>query len=260
MITLFYHFTSNMRNIEWILEYFSKIGRILKGKEVIPMYKQISLSTDLAELKDQFQIKHVLFNYQPQTSVEPNQHGSVIVSDGDERSLVQYTWGIFPHWAKDAINARSETIHEKEAYRKMFVRNRCVIPCDFFFAAKAEKKKTRSIRFALREQRIFGLAGLYDVWRNPRGSEFRTFTLLTTRANRLISDYHESMPVILDDYSLNKWLDPTIHNKEMLASLLHSFDPQLMTAELLPYEDPRRKKQLAGPADDIQLQYALIKK
>jgi putative SOS response-associated peptidase YedK len=224
------------------------------------LYKQISLSTDLAELKNQFQINHVLFTYKPQASVEPNQHGTVIVSDGNERSLEQYTWGIFPHWAKDAINARSETIHEKEAYRKMFVRNRCVIPCDSFFTTKGEKKKTRSIRFALRKQRIFGLAGLYDVWRNPRGSEFRTFTLLTTRANRLISDYHESMPVILDEYTLDKWLDPTIHNKELLASLLHSFDPQLMTAEILPYKDPRRKNQLAEPADDLQLQYALIKK
>jgi putative SOS response-associated peptidase YedK len=238
---------------------FFKIERILKGKRGDPLYKQISLSTDLTELKNQFQINHVLFTYKPQASIEPNQHGTVIVSDGNERSLVQYTWGIFPHWAKDAINARSETIHEKEAYRKMFVRNRCVIPCDSFFAEKVEKKKTRSIRFALREQRIFGLAGLYDVWRNPRGSEFRTFTLLTTRANRLISDYHESMPVILDDYTLDKWLDPTIHNKEVLASLLHSFDPQLMTAELLPYQDPRRKKQLAEPQDELQLQYGLIK-
>jgi hypothetical protein len=46
----------------------------------------------------------------------------------------------------------------------------------------------------------------------------------------------------------------------VLASLLHSFDPQLMTAELLPYKDPRHKKQLAESADDLQLQYALIKK
>jgi putative SOS response-associated peptidase YedK len=224
------------------------------------LYKMISLATGLNELKDQFKINQVLFTYRPQASVEPNQSGSVIVSDGNERSLVQYTWGIFPHWAKDAINARSETIHEKEAYRKMFVRNRCVIPCDSFFAEKAEKKKIRSIRFALREQRSFGLAGLYDVWRNPRGSEFRTFTLLTTKANRLISDYHESMPVILDDYTLDKWLDPAIHNKEVLASLLHSFDPQLMTADMLPYMAPRRRKQMAESAENLELQFALIKK
>jgi putative SOS response-associated peptidase YedK len=219
------------------------------------MYKHLALTADLTELTKHFQINKVTYPYKPQASIEPNQLGPVVVTQGTERSLEQYTWGIFPHWAKDSINAQSETVHEKVAYRKMFIKNRCVIPCSGFLGLKAVGKKNHPIRFTLKDQGIFGLAGLYDVWKSPRGQEFRTFTVLTTKANRLINDYHDSMPVILDSYEMDNWLNPELENKEMLTTMLHSFDPDLMSAELMPTKNDRRKKESA----ESLAAYTLIK-
>jgi putative SOS response-associated peptidase YedK len=49
-----------------------------------------------------------------------------------------------------------------------------------------------------------------DRWKNPAGKLIESCTILTTDANALLRDIHESMPVILrpEDYDL--WLNPGI--------------------------------------------------
>ncbi len=50
------------------------------------------------------------------------------------RELRPLRWGLVPSWAKDArigarlINARAETVHEKPAFRRAFVKRRCLPP------------------------------------------------------------------------------------------------------------------------------------
>jgi putative SOS response-associated peptidase YedK len=53
--------------------------------------------------------------------------------------LVQLRWGLIPSWAKDTaigakmINARSETVAEKPAFRAAFKRRRCLVPMAGFY-------------------------------------------------------------------------------------------------------------------------------
>lgn len=55
------------------------------------------------------------------------------------RKLVTPRWGLVPSWSKDAksgarmINARSETVAEKPAFRKAFATRRCLIPADGYY-------------------------------------------------------------------------------------------------------------------------------
>ena len=52
-------------------------------------------------------------------------------------------WGLVPQWAEDPqvgnrmINARSETLGEKPAYKPLFRKKRCIIPMDGFYEWKA---------------------------------------------------------------------------------------------------------------------------
>jgi hypothetical protein len=54
--------------------------------------------------------------------------------------------------------------------------------------------------FQFKDQRMFGIAGLYDVWTDEEtGKEIRSYTIITTEPNELVGQFHDRMPVILQD-------------------------------------------------------------
>ncbi|HWH59989.1 MAG TPA: SOS response-associated peptidase family protein, partial [Terriglobales bacterium] len=66
-------------------------------------------------------------------------------------------------------------------------------------------------------------------WRDPaRGSTLETCTILTTKANALLSDVHHRMPVILPPEHYELWLDPGFSNATEVTRLLVPFDGRLM--------------------------------
>ncbi len=70
---------------------------------------------------------------------------------------------------------------------------------------------------------MFGMAGLFDIWKKD-GRELKTFTIITTTPNKLVSEVHDRMPVILkskeDEY---KWLNPKVTENDRLLPLLGSY-------------------------------------
>ena len=45
----------------------------------------------------------------------------------------------------------------------------------------------------------FGLAGLWENWRNPNAREWeRTFAIITVSSNGLVAQIHDRMPAILE--------------------------------------------------------------
>ena len=59
----------------------------------------------------------------------------------------------------------------------------------------------------MRDGSFFGLAGLWENWRDPDTGEWvRTFAVLTTDANELVADIHDRMPVILRPEDYDRWL------------------------------------------------------
>ncbi|MDX1653417.1 MAG: SOS response-associated peptidase family protein, partial [Brumimicrobium sp.] len=61
-----------------------------------------------------------------------------------------------------------------------------------------------------RNERIFSLAGLFDTWFDKdKNIDRKTFTLLTTEANPLMAEIHNSkkrMPLILQPGTEIEWL------------------------------------------------------
>ncbi|HQS07356.1 MAG: hypothetical protein B7Y12_12875 [Rhizobiales bacterium 24-66-13] len=126
-------------------------------------------------------------------------------------------WGLVPSFAKDMkgasalINARSETVAEKQSFRAAWRKpRRCVIPIDGFYEWQRTTTGRQPFLIALRSRQPMALAGLWEGWKDPASGEWvRTFTILTCAANPLLAPLHDRMPVILDPADIARWLaDP----------------------------------------------------
>lgn len=137
------------------------------------------------------------------------------------------SWGLLPHWSKSAgdrryINARSETVFDKPAFRTAARARRCLVPADGFYEWQATRTRKVPHFVNLKTREPFGIAGLWDIWEKGR-DHVETFTLLTTAANELMKPIHDRMPVIVKPQQYRLWLDPTVKEREKLAEVLQPY-------------------------------------
>lgn len=152
------------------------------------------------------------------------------------RHVKQLRWGLVPSWAKDTsmsgrlINARSETVHEKPAFREAFKRRRSLIPADGFYEWQRRDGHSQPYYFMMNNERPFALAGLWDRWSGPDGEVLESCAILTTEANEVLRPVHDRMPVILsiDDYDL--WLDADPRKLDSAKELLRPYPAAEMAA------------------------------
>ncbi len=132
-----------------------------------------------------------------------------------ERSLDQLFWGLIPHWVKDSaggrkpINAKCETLSQLPSFRDAYRRRRCIVPVDSFFEWKAipGARSKQPFAIGMKDEKPFGIAGLWENWKNPETGEWlRTFCVITTAANAVLADVHDRMPVILPAGAYDRWL------------------------------------------------------
>jgi putative SOS response-associated peptidase YedK len=130
-------------------------------------------------------------------------------------AFARLRWGLVPSWADDPaigarmINARSETVAEKPAFRRAFSRRRCLIPVDGFYEWRRDGGRRRPYWFHAPERRPFALAGLWERWQNPTlGEPLESCAILTTAANAVMQPIHDRMPVILSPSAYGTWLAP----------------------------------------------------
>lgn len=143
-----------------------------------------------------------------------------ICSDTPDRIRL-LKWGLIPSWTKNiedaniirfkTFNARSETLEKKPSFSLSFKSRRCIIPVKGFFEWQHMGKEKIPWYIYHSGDEILSLAGLFDEWvSNSTGEALSTFTILTTDANNLMTEIHNSakrMPVILDQTSEKKWID-----------------------------------------------------
>jgi putative SOS response-associated peptidase YedK len=151
----------------------------------------------------------------PRYNVAPTQQIPVIVAHENERYLTEHRWGLVPFWAKDLsigarmINARAETVATLPAFRESLEKRRCIIPATRFYEWQ-NVGKTKIPHTILRNDGFpMSFAGLWSSWRDPETRErVLSCSIITTAANAPMRGLHERMPVILEDESVDRWLDP----------------------------------------------------
>lgn len=177
------------------------------------MCGRFTLMLDAEEVKSEFDLVQVPADFTPRFNIAPSQP-LLVVADWGAKRAEWMRWGLIPSWAKDPsigskmINARSETVQEKPSFRNAFARRRCLILADGFYEwqRQAGKGPSTPYYFYSSRRKPFAFAGLWETWRSPQGEDWRTCTILTTRANGVVSPVHERMPVILSGGQMQSWL------------------------------------------------------
>jgi putative SOS response-associated peptidase YedK len=167
-------------------------------------------------------------------------------------------FGLLPNFATEVqfgrrtYNARSETVDKLASFRQAWsAGQRCIIPAEAFYEPCYESGTSVRWRIGQIGEVPMGIAGLYRRWRNPAGSEFFTFTMLTVNADQhpLMKRMHKPgeekrMVVILsrDDYL--PWLscrlnEASLYFKPWLGALVGEPAP-LVRAPKAAIEPPSR--------------------
>lgn len=203
------------------------------------MCGRFTLTASIEEILNRFDIEAFLEqeSYLPNYNVAPSQSVLAIINNGSINKMGYLRWGLIPPWAKDMkighkmINARAETLTEKPSFRNAYRNKRCLIVADSFYEWKRGGTNSKTpMRIKLKNDELFGMAGLWEQWISPEGKAFYTCSVITTAPNELMESIHNRMPVILKPEDEKRWLDPTIINSKELNHLLAPFDANLMEA------------------------------
>ncbi|HKB59258.1 MAG TPA: SOS response-associated peptidase [Gallionellaceae bacterium] len=176
----------------------------------------------------------------PHYNIAPGQQVAIVregerAGDGAEakRELAFVRWGLIPSWAKDPaighrlINARAETLGEKPAFRNAWRRHHCLIPATAFYEWQGAAGHKQPWCVAMADNSPFGMAGLWERWRDPAGEVLETCTIITTDANALLSPIHDRMPLIIAPENYAAWLNSANPHAE---KLVQPYPPERMRA------------------------------
>ena len=83
-----------------------------------------------------------------------------------------------------------------------------------------EGKERRSTRATLRNQTLFGMAGLYEERLDSNGNAYRTFTVVTSPLGGQASPDWGGMPLVLGETEWDEWLDPSNRDKTLWGNRL----------------------------------------
>jgi putative SOS response-associated peptidase YedK len=191
-----------------------------------------------------------------------------VVCSGNKKGIRLFRWGLIPSWAADeaeandimlkTFNARSETISTKPAFRDSFASRRCLVPVRGFFEWQHHGGRKIPWYITLEGEEIFSLAGIWDSWTMQGGVSLNTFSVVTTRANSLMEEIHNTkkrMPVILPAAAEGLWLREGLAEDALMALMepvgsdllnAHTISPLITNARadrnrpelIMPYEYP----------------------
>ncbi len=192
-------------------------------------------------------------NFPPRHNVAPTQPIPVVIVENGTRHFRLMRWGLLPAWVKDPrkftllINARSETVLEKPAFKNAMKRRRCLIPADGYYEWQGSEKRKRPHFIHRRDGRPMGLAGLAETWIGPNGEELDTVAIVTAPASADLAVLHHRVPVTIEPRDFDRWLDCGTYDAELALALLTAPEE----GEFVWYEISTRVNRVAN--DDAQL-------
>jgi putative SOS response-associated peptidase YedK len=167
-------------------------------------------------------------------NIKPTQDVYIVKND----TLEIASWGLIAPWSKTkaealksqsaAINARSETVHEKPTFKTAFRRSRCLVPASGYYewATELGKYKPRQPVYISRDDgKMLAFAGIHDQWVSPQGEIRDSVAIITREAVGNLATVHSRMPMFLPKDSWEAWMDPALQDVNKVRSLFDGFQP-----------------------------------
>ncbi|QPH53369.1 SOS response-associated peptidase [Pontivivens ytuae] len=174
---------------------------------------------DLAELFEAELVDEVM----PEEDVRPTTDIAVVVSEYGRR-LRAMRWGFLPDWYESPdsgpllINARSETIAKKPAFRAACRARRCLIPADGFYEWQAlGRRGKRPHWLSPAAGGGVAFAGVWQDWPGPDGV-ISTCAIVTCAAPPELAEIHSRLPVAILPEDRALWLGEAGHGAARLMT------------------------------------------
>jgi putative SOS response-associated peptidase YedK len=148
------------------------------------------------------------------------------------------SWGMIAHWSKSddeavksqssAINARSESVHEKPTFKSAFRSNRCLLPATGYYewASELGKYKTKQPIYISRDDnKLLAFTGIFQSWTSPSGRVIQSVSIITRQAVGQLALVHSRMPVFLPRDRWADWMNPKINDVATIRSLMDIPNP-----------------------------------
>lgn len=169
---------------------------------------------------------------EPRWNIVPTRFVAAVRADAEgRRTLSMLYWGLVPSWAKERSigqrmnNARGETLAEKPSFRNAWRRRRCLVLADGWYEWQRVGTAKQPYFFHFEDAEPFGMAGLWESWRDPESGEpLESCCIVTTTARGVAAPVHDRMPVIVPRDRHAAWLDPRLTDTAALDDLIADGD------------------------------------
>lgn len=158
--------------------------------------------------------------------------------DSPARILDSASWGLIAPWQKNfidaragqshAINARSESIHEKPTFRDAFRTSRCLIPATGYYewATSLGKYPPKQPFYITSENGSpLSIAAICSTWTSEKGEVIQSASIITREAVDELATIHSRMPVFMPRDRWDEWLNPRNREIEKLQALMVQANP-----------------------------------
>lgn len=169
-------------------------------------------------------------------NIKPTQDIYIIKNESIEIA----SWGLIAPWSKNsvealrsqsqAINARSESVHEKPTFRNAFRYRRCLVPASGYYewATELGKYKTKQPVFISRDdEKLLAFAGIFDRWISSEGEVRDSVAIITRDAVNDLATVHNRMPLFLPPERWHSWMDPALTDSDKVRSLMEIPNPDI---------------------------------
>ncbi len=194
------------------------------------MCGRFALSAMLTDIAEEFSTKALPDRTLPvDWNIKPTQ--DIYIVKNDEIKIA--SWGLIAPWSKNlqdalrsqsqAINARSESVHEKPTFRSAFRNHRCLVPASGYYewATELGRFKTKQPVFISRDDhKLLAFAGIYDRWISPEGEIRESVAIITRDAVGDLAKVHNRMPLFLPRDRWEEWMDSELTEVEQVRRLM----------------------------------------
>ncbi|HSX52777.1 MAG TPA: SOS response-associated peptidase [Patescibacteria group bacterium] len=192
------------------------------------MCGRYTLNKKADDIAKRYKVAEVPKDVHPNFNVAPSQTMPVITEDeSGKRHVELMKWGIPRMLGKDLVKELINTRADKAFggfWKRTVLNKRCLIPATSFFEWKTSKDGKIPFLIHPKDIDLYAFAGIWDTWKSKDGQELKTYSIMTTDANKEMRAIHNRMPVILHPEDEASWLKPSNDESNKLGKLLFPFE------------------------------------